>query len=501
MKMSSKTYHEQTSYLRHDMASHGLDWANQPRLRKYYPTDLPVVFLPGSGHVPPASLWNLSTKQASSMSPGLAEISTLLNLTCGLTAKARQASGDFYFRSAASAGALYPNEIYLLAHDLQGLEPGVYHHDVFERKLTSLRQGRFRKAMADALPGNVRESAATFFITALFNRSAWKYRARAYRYVLLDAGHVLENLLFALGDFQYAFTVGYDFADAQINRLLGLDDQKEVCLAYVALAPAKPSENVRETTGEISSLPESILSAGRSAPVELAYPMITDIHHSGDLENQPLGSHGKEGEAFPKPWEMKNPVSIPHWKGLPGELSYPEAVLSRRSKRNFIQKTLPLDRLTGLLSMLDARPKADGLPMEVEECLMTGFLARGVEGLENGFYLCDFVHHHFGLIEAGTFQPLMAEVCLGQAWLQHAALHFLFMADFAKVDRLHGSRGYRYVMMEAGRKGQALYAGATALGLGCCGIGAFFDPEAKELLDMNEDVSLCYLVAAGPVKL
>jgi SagB-type dehydrogenase family enzyme len=200
-------------------------------------------------------------------------------------------------------------------------------------------------------------------------------------------------------------------------------------------------------------------------------------------------------------WQLKNPMSIPAWKGIPGELSYPEAVYSRRSKRNFIPKTLPLDRLTGLLSLLDARPKADGLAAAFEECLMTGFLAQGVEGLENGFYLCDFHHHHFGRIEAGTFQPLMAGVCLGQAWLAHAALHFLFMADFAKVDRLHGSRGYRTVMMEAGRKGQALYAGATALGLGCCGIGAFFDPEAKDLLEMNEDVFLCYLVAAGPVKL
>ncbi len=55
-------------------------------------------------------------------------------------------------------------------------------------------------------------------------------------------------------------------------------------------------------------------------------------------------------------------------------------------------------------------------------------------------------------------------------------------------------------MMNAGRWGQRLYLGATALGAGCCGIGALYDTEARNLLSLNAGSSLLYLVAVGPIK-
>ena len=55
-------------------------------------------------------------------------------------------------------------------------------------------------------------------------------------------------------------------------------------------------------------------------------------------------------------------------------------------------------------------------------------------------------------------------------------------------------------MMDAGILGQRLYLGSTALGLGCCGIGAFYVHEARSLLDLNDDSYLLYLVAVGRIK-
>ena len=55
-------------------------------------------------------------------------------------------------------------------------------------------------------------------------------------------------------------------------------------------------------------------------------------------------------------------------------------------------------------------------------------------------------------------------------------------------------------MLEAGRLGKAIYLGATSLGLGSCGIGALYDWEARELLGLNNESFLLYLVAAGLVK-
>ena len=74
------------------------------------------------------------------------------------------------------------------------------------------------------------------------------------------------------------------------------------------------------------------------------------------------------------------------------------------------------------------------------------------------------------------------------------------MTNLSEIDRTWGPRGYRYAMLTAGRLGQTLYLGATALDLGCCGIGALYDGEARELIGLNEASALLYLVAAGPVK-
>ena len=94
----------------------------------------------------------------------------------------------------------------------------------------------------------------------------------------------------------------------------------------------------------------------------------------------------------------------------------------------------------------------------------------------------------------------MATACLDQEWLKNASLHFLFMTHLDELDKPWGPRGYRYAMMLAGRIGQAIYLGATALGLGSCGIGALYDGEAGEVIGLNDDSALLYLVAAGPVK-
>jgi nitroreductase len=55
-------------------------------------------------------------------------------------------------------------------------------------------------------------------------------------------------------------------------------------------------------------------------------------------------------------------------------------------------------------------------------------------------------------------------------------------------------------MLTAGRMGQRLYMAATAMGMECCGIGAFYDGEAAELLGLNEGSRLLYLVSVGLVK-
>lgn len=130
----------------------------------------------------------------------------------------------------------------------------------------------------------------------------------------------------------------------------------------------------------------------------------------------------------------------------------------------------------------------------------TGFLVNQVEGMAEGFYVLNPEHNGIGMVEQGPFTGKMARICLDQMWLANAGVHFLFLTDLHVLDRTWGAQGYRYAMLTAGRMGQRLYVAATAMGLGCCGIGALYDGEAAALLGLNEASRLLYLVAVGAVK-
>ena len=182
-------------------------------------------------------------------------------------------------------------------------------------------------------------------------------------------------------------------------------------------------------------------------------------------------------------------------------MNYSQAVWNRRSKRNFIPKSLPRALWSAFLEMLQPEKVASGgFETPYGSTIAVGFLAQNLEGLPPGFYLMDPLESIVNSVTSGAFHRKMARACLEQDWLTGAALHFLFLTNLAVLEETYGPRGYRYAMIQAGRLGQKVYLGATALGLGCCGIGAFYDDEAAEIIGLNEKSRLLYLVAAGSVK-
>ena len=125
----------------------------------------------------------------------LGELSALLWAAAGVTARQQ----GFAFRTAPSAGGLYPIEHYVVANDVEGLERGLYHYDVLGRALERLVVADLRVPLAKAALGQrvCADAQAVFVWTAVLQRSRWKYGERFARYVLLDAGHIAENV--ALG--------------------------------------------------------------------------------------------------------------------------------------------------------------------------------------------------------------------------------------------------------------------------------------------------------------
>ena len=470
------------------MEGHGLDWGNQPNVFKEYP-EVSFVSLPEPGTFPKKRISEvLRQKERDYEGPAfdIGALSALLFLTYGLTGKARQGNGYFYFRCVPSAGALYPAELYLASNSLAGLDDGLYHFSVADHGLHALRRGCFQRTVPP-------ESSLTFFLSAIFFRSCWKYRDRGYRYCLLDTGHLLQNLLLAARFMGADLSWSADFPDDQANRFLGLDGEREVCLAAARLSQGKEPQGV--TIPVVAELPRTMVAASRVARKEAVYSGAVEAHRAGMFapgkkEASPAAMIQHLGP-IPKRWE-KPGFTASSWPEL---VDYKDAVLSRRSKRNFVRESLPGAFFDALLESLQRAASEHGL-----QCVGTGVLMHAVEGRKPCYALLDLARGNLGVVKEGSFIESMAHICLDQSWLANAALHFVFMADLSNLETWFGPRGYRSAMLEAGRMGEMLYLSAASMGVGCCGIGAFYDEEARQMLELGDDVHLLYLVAVGPVK-
>ncbi|MEE4607330.1 MAG: SagB/ThcOx family dehydrogenase [Desulfobacteraceae bacterium] len=488
-------YHQATAYHRRAMDPHGLDWANQPSPYKSYPVR-DGVLLPEVEDLPTTSLqavYSTDSFQASA-SLDLAALSRICLLAAGLTARSRHGDGDFYYRSAPSAGALYPNEIYLAALNDAAVPAGIYHVGVHNRFLTRIRAGVHDEKIRAAVPDLPANCGGAFLISGIFFRSAWKYRKRAYRYVLLDAGHLAENLRLAVAAAGYSGRLHLDFDDRALDGLLGLDEAREGTLCLVAMAGGGTSDTVSDAPADTVS--PSIPTARRVSPAEVVYPEIVAIHEAAKTVMAPRRSAQGMIQALGV-LPPQGFAPLPEAPEAPAAPSYADTVLQRRSKRNFIRNPLERGQLTVLLDLVCRTAERD--PM-ARASLAVGVLAGRVDGLKSGFYLLDAPARRWGCTWSGQEMEAMATVCLDQAWLKNAAVHFVFLSRPDLVGSQWGARGYRYVMISAGRLGHAVYLGATALGLGACGIGAFYDDEAQRLLRLDRDTVMLYLVAAGKVK-
>lgn len=158
---------------------------------------------------------------------GLVELSALLFYSYGVTRENLDSDWPRPFRVVPSGGALYPLELLFFAKHVEGLEKGLYHYNAAHHKVRVLRVDDLSHDIENALvpfqSHLAYQASVIFFVTALFERSIFKYGARGYRFALLEAGHVAQNLnltsvALKLGN----LNVGGYF-DRDIDNLLGID--------------------------------------------------------------------------------------------------------------------------------------------------------------------------------------------------------------------------------------------------------------------------------------
>ena len=133
------------------------------------------------------------------------------------------------FRTAPSAGALYPLEVYVVAGDVENLVAGIYKYDPDEHDLVPVLDGDKRSELAYAALAQsfVKEGALALVFTAVYERTKVKYGERGIRYVHMEAGHAAQNVcLQAIALGLGAVTVGA-FHDEQVAELLNLPDDEQ----------------------------------------------------------------------------------------------------------------------------------------------------------------------------------------------------------------------------------------------------------------------------------
>ncbi len=501
--LNGQQYQEVTAYDRLHMPRHTLDWSNVPRQTKSYPP-LQKINLEPKIDLRGKSFWQVM-EDTGSISPNVTldiqTLSKVLALAYGYTARQQAGGQTFLYRSAPSAGALYPVEVYVSGAGIPGLPPGLFHYDIQAFALRKLRGEEASRRIAETLSVPKPENTwVSFILSGIFFRSSWKYRKRAFRYVMLDTGHLVENLVSALAFVGLPCSARYDFVDERLCTLVGLDRLKEACFAIVDVRLEGLLNDAESGVSQTEPMAPDLAMTNASmvSSHEVAYDAIKQIYFTSS-ERLKVCHPGSEMPCVTLP-EPRQWFPVRHQDVKSARTDYAGVVKGRRSRRNFVREPITMTSFMRLLSLMGKTPFSGKNVKPYLPPVTTGFLVGHVEGFDHGFYRFDSENNRYGLFKSGSFMVKMAEICLDQLWLANAGVLFLFMANLKALDDSWGARAYRYAMLDAGALGQRLYLGSTALSLGCCGIGAFYDNEARALLDLKDDSYLLYLVAVGNIK-
>lgn len=167
----------------------------------------------------------------------LSLLSTLLTFSYGVTRDNEGTSFPRPFRTVPSAGALFPLELYFQARAVDQLTAGLYHFNPMRGNLRRLRDEDLTDDIASAMsqPDVAYDASILIFITAAFERTTFKYGDRGYRFALLEAGHVAQNLdLTATALGLGAMNIG-GFYDRELDSVLGLDGVARSTLYMAAI--------------------------------------------------------------------------------------------------------------------------------------------------------------------------------------------------------------------------------------------------------------------------
>jgi len=202
----------------------------------------------------------------------------------------------------------------------------------------------------------------------------------------------------------------------------------------------------------------------------------------------------------PSPAEDNARITLPEPR-CDSDVSVEEALLKRRSVRNYTDEALTLQEVSQLLwaaqgitdpSGKRTAPSAGALyPLELY------VVVGGVEDVAKGVYKYEPQQHELVRVLDGEQRKALAAAALNQQSIAQGAIDIVITAIYERTTRKYSDRGIRYVHMEAGHAAQNVYLQAVAMNLGMVIIGAFYDDRVKEVLNLPENEEPLYIMPVG----
>lgn len=144
---------------------------------------------------------------------------------------------DYSKRPYPSAGARYPLEVYPIILNCEGFKKGLYHYNVKENLLELLLEKNLSRWLIKNTGGEewIANAAVVFVITGVLDRVRIKYGDRGYRLILIESGHLSQNMLLLATELGLGSCPLAGFIDNEVNKLLDINLQKEAALYMIAI--------------------------------------------------------------------------------------------------------------------------------------------------------------------------------------------------------------------------------------------------------------------------
>ncbi len=183
----------------------------------YEPVSLPEVRLTSDVSLEETLLHRRSIRDYTDEALSLEEVSQLLWAAQGITV-------EWGGRTAPSAGALYPLEVYLVVGNVENLTPGVYQYRPDGHELVKVKDGDVRRELAEAAldQDSVRNAAIDIVIAAVYERTTVKYGERGIRYVHMEAGHAAQNIYLQATALDLGTVTIGAFYDDSVRDIVGM---------------------------------------------------------------------------------------------------------------------------------------------------------------------------------------------------------------------------------------------------------------------------------------